>query len=75
MDGDTIMQDVLKKGEFCSGDDEPVSKSGWLVVKSVALTVQLLGCFKVRWGIEIIRPFGVLTTDAQGVPICLKCKI
>ena len=69
MDGGTIMQDVLKKVESGSGEDEGGSNSDWLVVKSVVLTVQFLGFFKVRWDIETTLPFGVLPTGVQVVPI------
>ena len=70
MDGDTIMQDVLKKVE--SGEVGRGSNSDSVVVKSVALTVQFLIFFKVRWDFETTLPFGVLTTGVQVVPICQK---
>ena len=50
------------------GDDGNGSKSDWLVVKSVVLTVQFLAAFADRFGKEDIRPLGVLIIDVHAVP-------
>ena len=68
VEGDTTIHDWLCDAVPSRGEDGNGSKSVWLVVKSVVLTVQFLGAFADRFGKEDIRPFGVLIIDVHVVP-------
>ena len=68
VEGDTTIHDWLWDAVPRRGDDGKGSKSDWLVVKSVVLTVQFLGGFEGRWAKDEILPFGVLTTGVQLLP-------
>ena len=63
-----MIHEVLWELELKRGDNVRGSRSGWLVVKSVALTVQLLAGFNGRCDIETTLPFGALIIDVYCDP-------